>query len=109
MGARGTLSQEEKAETAWSMGQAKNIQQRMARDRVAFLMHRAPGPSNPDEGLLRLEEASPFNAELMTTTGAFPHVQNHAEAERKELMWEKRRDRMTDYFESKLMLGNIGF
>merc|ERR1719203_1299811 len=98
-------------EAAWRINEAV-MKERVAKDRVAFLLHRAPATSKPAPGLIALTQTSPWEPTAETTTREYHHSGNHQvgdEAGFREDKFQRRRDRMTEYFESKLMLGNIGF
>eukprot|EP00929_Paragymnodinium_shiwhaense_P081438 TRINITY_DN42605_c0_g1_i1.p1 TRINITY_DN42605_c0_g1~~TRINITY_DN42605_c0_g1_i1.p1 ORF type:complete len:183 (-),score=28.66 TRINITY_DN42605_c0_g1_i1:209-757(-) len=84
----------------------------LAKDRVAFLMLRAPQSSAPSPRLKQLDEfreGTPVKASFQTTTGHF-HSPATAQGESPPtLIWNKRRDRITDYLESTLQQAAIGF
>lgn len=91
------------------------MKERVAKDRVAFLLNRAPATSKPAEGLLELSARSPLNATGVSTSKVFHHISNHQAGDQLGgsssgvPSFTRKKDRMTEYFESKLLLGNIGF
>eukprot|EP00932_Pfiesteria_piscicida_P016126 SRR837773.3063.p1 GENE.SRR837773.3063~~SRR837773.3063.p1 ORF type:complete len:228 (+),score=42.90 SRR837773.3063:96-686(+) len=91
----------------WSHSTARDIQKYMSRTRVAFLMHRAPEHAAPDKEMLRLD--AEMKNDFASTSRAAHNMGNHAAMPVRVLQHERRRDRLTEYHESKLMSGNIGF
>mmetsp|Transcript_53905 Transcript_53905/g.121381 ORF Transcript_53905/g.121381 Transcript_53905/m.121381 type:complete len:202 (-) Transcript_53905:79-684(-) len=84
------------------------MKKQCARDRVAFLFNRAPVTSDASAALMELERSQPAQIPL-STNREFHCLENHGTMGPRELVHEKRRDRMTEYAEARLKQANVGF
>merc|ERR1712183_1204034 len=80
----------------------------VSKDRVAFLMYRAPDTSQPSQKLKDLEVLSAKSTKE-STSRYYHHLDNHVQTGKRHLKWEKRRDHMTEYAEAQLSQTAIGF
>jgi len=77
------------------------------KDRVAFLMYRAPVTSWPCDKMLNLESSMPIElARMMPMHRTQFCWSNHDEVER-DTRFVRKRDRVTEYTEARLLLANI--
>mmetsp|Transcript_109215 Transcript_109215/g.308015 ORF Transcript_109215/g.308015 Transcript_109215/m.308015 type:complete len:218 (+) Transcript_109215:111-764(+) len=84
----------------------------VAKDRVAFLLYRAPDVSYPSKNLKELEQrrAVAEGVSGPATTMKLMHTaENHVSGEPHDRTWTKKKDRMTEFTEAKLLQANIGF
>eukprot|EP00928_Gymnodinium_smaydae_P053345 TRINITY_DN37356_c0_g1_i1.p1 TRINITY_DN37356_c0_g1~~TRINITY_DN37356_c0_g1_i1.p1 ORF type:complete len:233 (-),score=40.66 TRINITY_DN37356_c0_g1_i1:415-1113(-) len=82
----------------------------MTKDRVAFLMMRAPNSSAPSPRLKQMESDNVLSKKVaQSTTRSYFVPSNHVVSTPRELRFEKRRDRVTEYMEIRLMQSDIGF
>mmetsp|Transcript_72841 Transcript_72841/g.126441 ORF Transcript_72841/g.126441 Transcript_72841/m.126441 type:complete len:210 (-) Transcript_72841:35-664(-) len=85
------------------------MKKRLAKDRVAFLMYRAPPTSWPSARLSELESVTPIGIKRWETTTSSSHMfKSHAEDNEKvDKRHARRRDRVTEYTEARLLQANV--
>eukprot|EP00419_Tripos_fusus_P056233 CAMPEP_0172813612 /NCGR_PEP_ID=MMETSP1075-20121228/10769_1 /TAXON_ID=2916 /ORGANISM="Ceratium fusus, Strain PA161109" /LENGTH=179 /DNA_ID=CAMNT_0013653337 /DNA_START=77 /DNA_END=616 /DNA_ORIENTATION=+ len=80
-----------------------------ARDRVAFLLGRAPATSDASTMAAELARTHPAAFTPLTSSKEHHCVDNHIMHAPRVLKWERRKDSLTDYFEVHLRQASVGF